>query len=210
MKCIYQISCIDSNIDEIYIGSTENFKVRSGVHKNDYNTGSKIKLYEFIRANGGLSNWDITPIEEIDFPISTEELRQYEQGYLDKYKPQLNSQRAFSSEEQHKEYKKEWYETNKESTIQKSKEYYEKNKEHVLEYHKEYYDNNKEHYKEYKKEWRTNNKEHIKEREKEYREKNKEQISIKNKEKGNCPHCSKEMIKYNIKRHIRRKHPTLV
>tara|TARA_R110002096_G_scaffold363904_1_gene557002 strand:+ start:354 stop:908 length:555 start_codon:yes stop_codon:yes gene_type:complete len=184
MKCIYQISCIDSNIDEIYIGSTEDFKERIIKHKTSYNTGSKIKLYEFIRANGGLSNWDITPIEEIDFPISTEELRQYEQGYLDKYKPQLNSNRAYIPEE------------NK--------------KEHDKEYKKKHYENNKEHYKEYKKEWRTNNKEHIKEREKEYREKNKEQISIKNKEKGNCPHCSKEMIKYNIKRHIRRKHPTLV
>ena len=184
MKCVYQISCVDSNIDEIYIGSTENFKDRITTHKKKYNSGYKFKVYNFIRANGGLSNWDIIPIEIIDFPISKLELRQYEQGYLDKYKPRLNSNRAYISEE------------NK--------------KEHDKEYKKKHYENNKEHYKEYKKEWRTNNKEHIKEREKEYREKNKEQISIKNKEKGNCPHCSKEMIKYNIKRHIRLKHPTLV
>ena len=169
MKCVYQISCVDSNIEEIYIGSTEDFKDRIDTHKSAYNTGSKIKLYEFIRANGGLSNWDITPIEIIDFPISTEELRQYEQGYLDKYKPQLNCKRAYRTEEQKKEQHKE----------QDTK-------------------------------WRTNNKEKILEKNKKYYEKNKEQISIKSKEKRNCPHCSKEIRIYNIKRHIRMIHPTLV
>tara|TARA_R110000764_G_scaffold100423_1_gene185402 strand:+ start:264 stop:773 length:510 start_codon:yes stop_codon:yes gene_type:complete len=169
MKCIYQISSIDSNIDEFYIGSTVEFKDRIGEHKSRYNCGSKIKLYEFIRANGGLSNWDIIPIEIIDFPISTEELRQYEQGYLDKYKPQLNSLRAYRTEEQRKDQEKEH-----------NKEYYENNKAYALEQSKEYY------------------------------EKNKEQVSIKGKQKGNCPHCSKEMRKDSIKRHIRMIHPTLV
>jgi len=169
MKCVYQISCVDSNIDEIYIGSTEDFKERIIQHKTRYNCGFKLKVYEFIRANGGLSNWDIIPIEEIDFPISKLELRQYEQGYLDKYKPQLNSIRAYSSEEQQKEQKKE-----------------------------------------NSKEWRTNNREEISIQKKEYNEKNKEKISIKRKQKVNCPHCSNEIQKGNIKRHIRMIHPTLV
>ena len=183
MKCIYQISCVDTNIDEIYIGSTENFKERIKVHKKAYNSNIKYKVYEFIRANGGLSNWDITPIEEIDFPISKLELRQYEQGYLDKYKPQLNSQRAYRTEEQKKEqrykHSKEWRNNNKEHISIKNKEYNEKNKEQISIQKKEFYENNK------------------------------EQISIKRKQKVNCPHCSKEMRKDNIKRHIKRKHPTL-
>jgi len=133
MKCIYQISCVDPEVEEIYIGSTEDFKDRVRTHKTRYNLGYKFKVYNFIREHGGLSNWDIHPIEIIDFPISTDELKQYEQAYLDKYKPQLNSRRAHRTKEQKKElekkYNKEWIKNNKEKVIERDKQYYQKNKE---------------------------------------------------------------------------------
>lgn len=165
MKCIYQISCVDPEVEEIYIGSTENFKERMDSHKSRYNTGVKIKVYEFIRNNGGLSNWDITPIEIIDFPISTDELKQYEQAYLDKYNPQLNSKRAHLTKEHKKELEIEYY-----------------------------------------KQWKIKNKERVIERDKQYRIDNKERINART----NCPHCDKEMRKDSIRRHIKRKHSTLL
>ena len=41
---------------------------------------------------------------------------------------------------------------------------------------------------------------------KEYREKNKEKIAQYSKIRVNCPHCNLEMLKKNIKRHIKIKH----
>ena len=139
MKCIYQIFCIDPDINEIYIGSTDNFNKRKIEHKTKYNGGCPYKVYNFISEHGILSNWDITPIEIIDFPISDLELRQYEQGYLDKYKPQLNCRRAYSSAEDTKETNKQYYQDNKEQ----KKEYQIKNKEKISIQSKEYREKNK-------------------------------------------------------------------
>jgi len=187
MKCIYQISCVDPEVEEIYIGSTEDFKNRVKSHKGLYNLGKKFKVYEFIRNTGGLSNWDISPIEIIDFPISTEELRQYEQAYLDKYKPQLNSHRAYTTEEQRKELHKEY-----------NKQYKLDNKEKIYKNQKQYYENNKEKQKEYY----QKNKGKILKRVKQYKEDNKEKLNART----NCPHCNMEMSKKSIRRHIKRKH----
>ena len=114
MKCVYKISSVNDDIKEFYIGSTEDFKRRTQKHKDRYNYGCNYKVYKFIRENGGLNTWDIYPIEIIDFPISTDELRQYEQTYLDKYNPELNSQRAVSTPDQRKENDKKYYEKHKE------------------------------------------------------------------------------------------------
>lgn len=57
-----------------------------------------------------------------------------------------------------KEYRKKYYEDNKEHYNQYNKEYYQNNKE----YFKNYYESNKEYYKEYRKEWYKNNKDYYK------------------------------------------------
>ena len=123
MKCVYQIFCIDEEIDEVYIGSTDDLTRRKDEHKCRYIYGSKIKLYEFMSQNGGISNFAIVPIEIIDFPIYKIELKQYEQGYLDIYKPQLNCNRAYSSAEDIKE-----------SSKQNSKKWRAGNKDHIKKY----------------------------------------------------------------------------
>ena len=58
-QCVYMISCIDENIDEIYIGSTDDLTGREWHHKTDYISCPNRKVYQFIREHGGLSNWDI-------------------------------------------------------------------------------------------------------------------------------------------------------
>ena len=126
MKCVYKISSVNDDIKEFYIGSTDDFERRILQHKSDYNSGCNYKVYKFIRENGGLKTWDICPIEIIDFPISCEELRQYEQGYLDKYKPELNTYRAITT------YEQKWALKNKEKLSLKQKEYREKRKNPTL------------------------------------------------------------------------------
>jgi len=81
-----------------------------------------------------------------------------------------------------KEYKKEYNQNNKESIKENKKKYRQNNKESIKEYHKEYQKNNKEELKEYNKEYRKNNKEAIKEYKKEYNQNNKESIKENNKE----------------------------
>ena len=188
MKCVYKISSVNDDIKEFYIGSTEDFKKRIIHHKHYYNTGCNYKVYTFIRENGGLNTWDIYPIEIIDFPISTDELRQYEQAYLDKYNPELNCKRAFGITP---------YKDIREKKLKYQHEYCKKNPEKIKAYRKEYYNN-------------PINKQNKLLKDKEYRDKNKDKQKYFNNLKANCPHCNKLLKKNGIKRHIKRKHPTLL
>ena len=74
------------------------------------------------------------------------------------------------------EYKKEYYQKNKEALAEYRKEYYQKNKERMKEVYAEYYQKNKELKKETSAEYRKNNKEAIAEYKKEYYQKNKERM----------------------------------
>tara|TARA_R110000822_G_C15179040_1_gene480163 strand:- start:230 stop:718 length:489 start_codon:yes stop_codon:yes gene_type:complete len=78
--------------------------------------------------------------------LSDEEKREYQKEWREK----------------NKEYLKEWREKNKETIKEKGKEYREKNKETIKEKGKEYRENNKEYRKEYEKQWREENKEYWK------------------------------------------------
>ena len=182
VQCVYKISCIDENIKEFYIGSTDNLKERITCHKSRYNcNNNNTKIYKFIRENGGLSNWEINPIEIFSF-LTEEELRQHEQFYIDEYKPQLNCVRAYLSPEQknidHKNRTKKYYENNKDAIYKWNRQYQIKNKEKTIEYKKKSY------------------------------AKHAQEYAKKRKEKANCPHCNKEMLKMNISRHIKKIHPT--
>jgi len=126
-QCVYSIQCLDENIKEFYIGSTDNLKKRINSHKCLYlkNTDHR-KLYTFIRENGGWDNWEINYIQKFKF-LTDEELREYEQWYIDTYKPELNSQRAKGIDEErkrlaHRKRLKKFYEKNKEKIQQKRKE----------------------------------------------------------------------------------------
>jgi len=58
----------DYEDDNIYIGSTCNFKHRKNAHKTGcYNEKSRnynSPVYQFIRDNGGWDQWVMTPIEQ--------------------------------------------------------------------------------------------------------------------------------------------------
>lgn len=69
MMIIYKIECIDPLVKDIYVGSTWNFNKRRIEHKsnscNHKNLNYNNKVYQFIRLNGGFSNWDMKEIERL-------------------------------------------------------------------------------------------------------------------------------------------------
>lgn len=155
---IYKILCKDELIKDCYIGSTFNFDVRYNEHKSVCNNENShcynLKVYQFIRNNGGFDNFKFEILLSFDCDRRTREIEIKEQEYLDEFKPSLNSCKAYQTEEGKKEYKKEHYENNKE----KIKLYYQSNKEYI----KEYQENNKEKIKDYQKEYKEYNKENNK------------------------------------------------
>ena len=179
---IYKLCCNDLDITDIYIGSTTNFKQRKRAHKstcNNINDKSyNLKVYKFIRDNGGFKNWSMVLV--VNTPCNSKlELAKHERHYYEKLNSTLNMRfPQMTKKEYNDNYKeigkikhKEYYENNKEFLKNKSKKWRENNKEHI----KEWRDKNKIKRKIYDKK----NKEHIKIRQKEWEEKNKEKIKIK-------------------------------
>ena len=136
---IYKLCCKDTNIKEIYIGSTTNFRVRKRKHKQSCNNPNHIEYNtiksKFIREHGGWENWEMILVEYYN-ATDRLDLRKRERYWYDELSANLNSAKPYRSVEERKKYEKEYYEENKE----KMKENYENNKEKM----KENYENNKE------------------------------------------------------------------
>ena len=179
----YRIFSKNPEVKECYIGSTKDLNARKTTHKSSCNNVSdehyNIKLYQFIRSNGG---WDDFEFEIIDKIIFSETDRLYhEQKLMDLYASTLNTLRAIipDKKEYQKEYKKQYYETHKEEIQEYQKEYkkqyYETNKEQLKEKNKQYREANKAEIKEHKKQYREANKEKNREYQKQYRLKKKQE-----------------------------------
>lgn len=186
---IYKICCRDTTIKDIYVGSTCNFTRRKSQHKSACNTETdkrhNLKLYKFIRENGGWDNWNIIMIEEYKCENKRQK-DQRERYWIDELKPSLNCINPFTTKEEKKNYQKEYYlirrDERKEYYKQYSKDYYEKNKDSIKELNLIKRDERKEYYKL-------------------YRQKNKDLISQYNKEKVECNICNKLYHKKSLSRH---------
>ena len=167
----YRIVCNDLNIKDCYVGHTTNFIKRKQNHKDCCNNDKKynLKVYQFIRENGGWNNWSMIMIEQISCE-NFNEASKLERKFLEEFNGTLNSLIPSRTS-------KEYYEKNIGTINKIKKEYNEKNKEKIKEQKKEYYENNKEkikeHHKEYNIKYYEKNKEKIKEQKKKYYEKNK-------------------------------------
>ena len=141
MSLIYKIYCKDENIKEFYIGSTNNLTRRKYTHKqgsnNINNPRYNVKLYTFIRANGGLENFDFVILEQFETIINKTDLFKIEGQYIKNNNATLNCQVAGRTD-------KEYYQDNKTKVKEKCKIYRENNKETRAENSKTYYQNNKE------------------------------------------------------------------
>jgi hypothetical protein len=198
-KCsIYKIEHIE-NESLVYVGHTTNFNKRKGQHKsnckNENGLAFNFKLYQMIRDNGG---WDMFKMIEVK-KYSCKDKREAERReneIMKELKANMNAIKSFLTEEERKEYNKEYRETNKETIQEYKKEYYETNKEKI----QEYYENNKEKLQERMKEYRENNKEKIQEYGKEYYETNKDMIRKRINAKTTCKYGT-VIIRNSIKQH---------
>jgi len=91
---IYKIVSNDLNIKEIYIGSTTDFTRRKHLHKSNCNNiNSKkynIKLYQFIRSNGGWNQFTMIEIEKVNCSDGNE-ARTRERYWYELLNAKLNS-----------------------------------------------------------------------------------------------------------------------
>jgi hypothetical protein len=114
MATIYKIYCRDIEIKECYVGSTEEYDKRCRGHKthcNNTNDGSyNLKVYKYIRANGG---WDNFIIEQI-IDCEIEDRYDAELYYFKLFKATLNSHFP-------KRNLKEWYIDSREQLLEQRK-----------------------------------------------------------------------------------------
>jgi len=142
---IYKI--YKEDITEFYIGSTYDEKKRRNHHKSNCNNENSkeynLKVYQFIRENGGYDNWNFEVLEI--YPCDNEEqLVEREDYYYDLLKPLLNSKRPLRTEEDMKEDKAKYYQDNREYILKYTAKFYEDNKEEIQKRHAKYYEDNKE------------------------------------------------------------------
>jgi len=137
---IYKICCDDCP-DFVYVGSTKAFRQRKNQHKTDCNNenSSKFnrKLYTTIRENGGWDNSRMVILEDCG-EISFTKARIKEEEWRVKLQANLNSQKCHQTEEEQKNYDRQysicWGKNNKERKYENNKKYYENNEEKIMEW----------------------------------------------------------------------------
>jgi hypothetical protein len=129
---IYKIVCNDLNITDVYVGHTTNFINRKAKHKSDCNNPNSksynFKIYNSIRNNGGFENWSMIEIEKFQDCNDINEASAKERYYYELLNAKLNSNCPGRN---NKEYKKEYYQDNKDNIQKNSKNYYENNKDKI-------------------------------------------------------------------------------
>ena len=132
----YKIVCKDLTIKNNYSGHTTNMIHRKSSHKgrcnNPNNPNYNIRLYQFIRDNGGWDNWDMILLEERDCKNKLE-ARKNEREWYEKLNSDLNIETPYRSPEEFIEQKKQshinWVNKNKERRREYMKEY---NKQYAI------------------------------------------------------------------------------
>ena len=129
----------DINNENIYIGSTTNFRTRKCSHRqrctNEKSKKHHFKVYQNIRNNGGWTEWNMLLVEK--FPcIDKRESLVRERFWIDHFKSKLNSDIPCRTQ-------KEWGIDNKEKVDEYKKKHYIGNKEEITKYKKEWYNDHK-------------------------------------------------------------------
>ena len=188
----YQIICKDKRITDCYVGHTTDFPQRIRDHHskctNVDSARYHLKVYEFIRSNGGWDNWEMLEIETCNCEDAFE-AREIERcwieclgGELNCIIPNRNKPEYYQEHiERITEYKHNWYERNKERCNEKGRQNYQENKERYSETAKAYYETHSEEIKRNSKEYYEKNKEHCIQQQKAYALANKEKIAKRQK-----------------------------
>jgi hypothetical protein len=175
--------CKDPNITDKYVGHTTDPISRKSTHKSNCNNPKlkdyNIWVYQFIRMNGGWTNWELIIIECISCKDGNE-ARTNERRWVDELKATLNKQTPSRTKP---EYQKYYQIENKDRIMEYHKEYLVENKDRLAEYYKEYRVENKDIISEKKKQYYEQNIDKISETQKQYREQNRDEINRKARER---------------------------
>lgn len=123
---IYKIICRDLSIKDVYVGHTTNFSNRKRGHtvscEFESNPLYHLRLYQFIRSNGGWANWDMLEVEK--FPCAdNNEARTRERYWIEALGANLNMvSRPIVCRDELLNSKKEWYYNNRQKVLDRAKE----------------------------------------------------------------------------------------
>jgi hypothetical protein len=183
---IYKLCCLDPTITEIYIGHTTDFKARKNLHKgacnNENSKSYNIYVYQFIRENGGWTNWTMVLIEEIKCNNKLEACK-VERKYIEELQASLNKVIPTRTKEEINQKQKEYHELHKEELNQYQREYRELHKEEIKQYQREYDALHKEELNQKSREYNELHKEELKQYQKEYKKLHKEEINQKQRDR---------------------------
>jgi|LakMenE18May11ns_1017448.scaffolds.fasta_scaffold9957462_11 hypothetical protein len=213
---IYTIKCkTDDNL--VYVGSTiQSLEKRWFKHKyccfNENRHEYNYIIYNTIRQNGGVENWNIELYE--NYPCNSKRELEKREGEIIRQFGTLNKriegrthhQYITDNKEKKRENDRKYQQANKEEIKQKKQEYYEANKEELRQKNLEYCEANKEEIKKYKKEYREANKEEIKQKNKEYYEINKVKRKEYNKKQFTCECGSTITFNSKLRHFLTKKH----
>lgn len=175
MGLIYKIECLETGL--VYIGqTTQTLKKRFGQHKSDFKADRCKSVYEVLK-NGFAFPYVIEIVDD--------ESKLSEREYYHIQNTECVNEYNGSCD--YKQYRKEYYENNKQEILEKQKKYTENNRENILVRKKKYYEANKETISE---KWKQNY------------QNNKEKILEKMKETYTCS-CGSILRKCNKARHER-------
>jgi hypothetical protein len=189
----------DINNENIYLGSSTNFRVRKNTHKTCCNNPNdrhyNEKKYKYIRENGGWDEWVMIEIEK--YPCKGKrELEKREDDIMIQHINTLNTNRSFRNREQ---YDKD----NRDIILKKKREYHHDNCKKISEKRANYYINNHDKILEKVKKYRDENIEKIKEYDK--NRPNKQERYEKAKQKILCNNCGCMVIRSAIAQHKKTK-----
>jgi len=108
---IYKIVCKDKTITDFYVGHTTNLKRRENIHLSrscGTNDNCYSHLYNFIRENGGWTNFEMMILDHYPNCQSKEEALILEEEWIKKLNPPLNTHAAKQTPEELREKKNAW------------------------------------------------------------------------------------------------------
>lgn len=131
---IYKIVCNDSTKTKLYVGSTTDFIKRKSMHKSVCHNPNQrcynLKLYQYIRENGGWDNFSMVEIEK--YPcLDGNESRSREFYWFQELSANLNCNVPKFDVEKHKQQLKEYYQEHRDEILKHQKEYYSLNRENI-------------------------------------------------------------------------------
>ena len=142
---VYKLVCKNVDATEVYVGSSTSLRNRRACHKsacNNQNDKSyNLPVYQYIRENGGWANWDLLPIERVEFDFKFE-LHDRERHHMETLHATLNSHVPNRTQA-------EYNQDHREKLKQKQKQYRQDHREEIQQKKKQYYQDNVEKKKQY-------------------------------------------------------------